>query len=249
MGDIPLLAWWRTDEDAMIPTVTGGLNSDIVRWTDKVGGRVLLPVPGQNAGYLSNSGTDYLGNAVRCVSLSGRRMAMYSPHNLPTTSEVWIFCISRSTASAAGGVFTYGATNHNQWGSWGRGIGWNFATNQYANAWQGDSGPGYAQVSLPDNNRTLTAAHLTPDSVDIWWKGVFQSGSACGPTGVLNTGIWLGQEVGGDGGGECGDIIVTGPLTTPQRQYVEGYLMWKFGHQSLLPAGHLYQLAPPPAPG
>ena len=40
-------------------------------------------------------------------------------------------------------------------------------------------------------------------------------------------------------------IYYTGVLTTTQRQQVEGYLAWKWGLQSLLPAGHPYKNAPP----
>jgi hypothetical protein len=40
-------------------------------------------------------------------------------------------------------------------------------------------------------------------------------------------------------------LVYNRVLTTFQRQYIEGYLAWKWGIQSTLPAGHPYKNAPP----
>ncbi len=46
--------------------------------------------------------------------------------------------------------------------------------------------------------------------------------------------------------GYIGEVLYyTGLLTTLQIQQIEGYLAWKWGLQSLLPAGHPYKNAPP----
>ncbi len=45
--------------------------------------------------------------------------------------------------------------------------------------------------------------------------------------------------------GNIGEIIIySGALSTTQRQQVEGYLAWKWGLQSSLPAGHPYSVQP-----
>jgi hypothetical protein len=40
-------------------------------------------------------------------------------------------------------------------------------------------------------------------------------------------------------------LLYTTPLTTVQRQQVEGYLAWKWGLVGSLPANHPFRLFPP----
>ena len=40
-------------------------------------------------------------------------------------------------------------------------------------------------------------------------------------------------------------VIVTSALSTTDRQKLEGYLAWKWGTASTLPAGHPYRSVPP----
>lgn len=45
---------------------------------------------------------------------------------------------------------------------------------------------------------------------------------------------------------EAGEIIIlAGTLTTDDRQKMEGYLAWKWGHEASLPIGHPYELSAP----
>ena len=41
------------------------------------------------------------------------------------------------------------------------------------------------------------------------------------------------------------NVVYNNSLTTPQQQQIEGYLAWKWGLQSNLPANHPYVLFPP----
>jgi len=40
-------------------------------------------------------------------------------------------------------------------------------------------------------------------------------------------------------------VIVTGPMLTADRQKLEGYMAWRWGTQTFLPAGHPYLNGPP----
>ena len=84
---------------------------------------------------------------------------------------------------------------------------------------------------------------------------VFQNGSALALTAGNNVGVSLTNgpvSVGAyiDGtlaanltAGEF--IIVSGTLSTGDRQKLEGYLAWKWGLEANLPSGHPYKLLPP----
>ena len=64
------------------------------------------------------------------------------------------------------------------------------------------------------------------------------------------TSIVVGNRQNGSGspykGHFCEFLIYQGLLTTPQRQQIEGYLAWKWGLQSSLPADHPYKTSPIP---
>jgi Ca2+-binding RTX toxin-like protein len=61
-----------------------------------------------------------------------------------------------------------------------------------------------------------------------------------------NVSALLGTANGSSYGGSIPEIIlVSGTMGTTERQFVEGYLAWKWGHQALLPADHPYRNAAP----
>lgn len=75
-----------------------------------------------------------------------------------------------------------------------------------------------------------------------------------GNTGALGTlGVRIGADLTVTNGGNTWDgqigevVIISGDLTSADRQRMEGYLAWKWGLESKLPSGHPYKSLPPTA--
>jgi hypothetical protein len=75
-----------------------------------------------------------------------------------------------------------------------------------------------------------------------------------GNTGALGTlGVRIGADLTVNNGGNPWDgqigevIIISGDLTSADRQRMEGYLAWKWALESKLPSGHPYKSLPPTA--
>jgi len=72
------------------------------------------------------------------------------------------------------------------------------------------------------------------------------TGSATSSTGNFNTtGYYVGGKSGGWGGFIAEVLIFTTSISTNDRQLIEGYLAWKWGLQTSLPANHPYFSAYP----
>jgi hypothetical protein len=92
---------------------------------------------------------------------------------------------------------------------------------------------------------------LAADSFDISVNGGTSS-VRLNNTGALGTtGVRIGADLTVTNGGNTWDgqigeiIIISGDLTLADRQRLEGYLAWKWGLESNLPANHPYKLLPP----
>jgi hypothetical protein len=99
-------------------------------------------------------------------------------------------------------------------------------------------------------NTTLLAEYVNNGSLltHYWNGGFYASGSAVAYDAGRTTSI--GQRFGdiaseGFNGYIQEILIYNTPLTTFQRQQVEGYLAWKWNLQSALPANHPYKVFPP----
>jgi hypothetical protein len=74
--------------------------------------------------------------------------------------------------------------------------------------------------------------------------------SLTGQSGALGTtGLRIGSDVSTSGGSSwnswIGEIILTGGISFPMFQAIEGYLAWKWGLVANLPASHPFKNRPP----
>jgi len=86
-----------------------------------------------------------------------------------------------------------------------------------------------------------------------WTNGVqdltgaaFQTAGNTSDTNPLSVNVFGSTNILAPAGTEIAEVIaIEGPLTTADRQKLEGYLAWKWGLEADLPAGHPYKTAPP----
>lgn len=126
------------------------------------------------------------------------------------------------------------------------------ASNQYWTGYEGGTQLGTYAPSTP-TTPFIIGIERTGNTGASW--NVFQNGSALALTAGNNASVTLTNgpvSVGAflDGtlasnltAGEF--IIVSGTLSTGDRQKLEGYLAWKWGLQANLPSDHPYKLLPP----
>jgi hypothetical protein len=122
----------------------------------------------------------------------------------------------------------------------------------YAYTYNQTIAPGVIRISVgsgsldaPTGGNSSTAQVFTMD-MGVSSTTTYQNGSptvtqnfpgATVSSSTLSIGAWTGHF--------CEFMIFTSPLTTNQRQQIEGYLAWKWGLQTSLPTTHPYFFAPP----
>lgn len=243
-GALQVLAWW-TIEDALALNGPGTTTGNTDKWIDRVGNRVLSAgttyTPILQASHADGKGgfmNNYQGGWYNYVD----------PHRLPIDREFWIFQICEIV-----GLPTSGNMNS---GAWGFGLGGDhyagmaaeisFNAQAEARAKFGSMTPSvvsWAQVA----GWELWAVRFSPTGIEQWRNGSLISAAQAGPMTPINT---IGFKVGAPMGGDYviphyRDIMATGPLTTTQRQRVEGYLAWLHGDASSLPLHHPFRNSSP----
>jgi hypothetical protein len=226
--------------DATSQTFSG---SNVTVWKDKSGnGYHMNTLPGNPADGTSvfpTAGTSINGlSTVKFLALAGLKQAtvLDGVKNL--------FWVGRIAAPDPGivviGYFLLGHDDLIDWHP--RDYGSNFLHTNYAQSGIYNASP--VSLFTPDTNAVTNAVFsnvLFPSAPNVSIL------SAAGITGYTRfQGICYDRiyHI-----GWCGDlaevITFTTALTTTQRQQVEGYLAWKWGLQSTLPAGHPYKSAAP----
>jgi len=89
------------------------------------------------------------------------------------------------------------------------------------------------------------ANHWTDGAQDLT-GAVFQTAGNTEDTDPLSVNVFGSTNILAPANTEIAEgIAIEGPLTTSDRQKLEGYLAWKWGLEANLPAGHPYKSAPP----
>ena len=220
----PFLWFDAADSNSVVvaPTTSG-------RWKDKSGN-------GRDFGRLGPSGPDYGSNAVTFDRTA--RACMRSVIPVPWTANTTnLFVVANLTSSANFNyliVFGTGGTDFSLRYVLGNSINSNdvFFSTTTANIVQFFNGA--------SNSASTTASiPLVGATSRFLVDGVVQTGSSS------TTSIQLSNNVDISGGsrnfgGDINEVIMCGTLTSAQRLEVQGYLAWKWGLQTLLPATHAY---------
>lgn len=163
--------------------------------------------------------------------------------NIAPTNQLTVFMVLRQTGNGAGNSELFYTRNNyvymdifNNTNSTGI-----LATN-IGNATQRSTG---VNIITPTTNAVIS--YIADATVDMFVNGssTLVSGTARGVLS-LNDATLDWAISGGAFLGNIGEVITYySPLTTTQRQQVEGYLAWKWGTQDSLPVGHPYRNSPP----
>jgi hypothetical protein len=236
-------ALWLDGQDPLGTGIIPSTGVSIGTWYDKSGNG--KNGTGTAATYLSGGGlafngtNTYFSNTSFNYDLSKRSMFVVVKVNV-YTQYAGIVCLIPTPSSGSDSASTSGMSVE---------VGNNFI-RYYAN------GGGYfADLA---NASMFTAAAIYNDNMDTRQGSQFLNGNQVAlPSANYTAATSSGYVVGARWqGGVLSSpyananfyevLLFTGPLTTPQRQSVEGYLAWKWGLVGSLPASHPWKKFPPP---
>jgi hypothetical protein len=163
--------------------------------------------------------------------------------NIAPTNQLTVFLVVRQTGNGVGNSELFFTRNNYQYmdifnNTNSTGI----LSANIGNATQRSTG---VNIITPTTNTIIS--FVADSTVDM-----FVNGSSTLVSSTVRGGLSLNDSTldwaisGGAFLGNVGELIAySTPLTTLQRQAVEGYLAWKWGTQDSLPIGHPYKSAPP----
>ena len=241
---IPGLQLWLDGSDATTLSLSG---TTVTQWRDKSGLANNTTATGGTNTYTTNAINGLSAVMLNNSYLTGPFATTY------TGTQVQAFAVATLTTGAGtwGRVLSLGRPGVNDYNATDT----TFMIIRYSGGQSVGIGrnSSYLSVAIP--------AYSTPFIVQSSHNGATES---IGVNGTLtpstqNTGVASGFNITSYGigtntntgdatywAGYVGEVVYyTGLLTTLQIQQVEGYLAWKWGLQSLLPAGHPYKNAPP----
>jgi len=233
--------WLDISDSTTITTVSGGVSE----WRDKSGN---LRHAGQSSVTLRPTITNNALNNLPLIVFDGVNDYMDIPTTiLQTQSKPSIFYVFvRNNAGTTDGYspeITFNSTNNGDNGSFhyvksnGTGASYPMYT---AGGWGNYDGAGsYTNGSA----EIISFATLTSTSTySVYKNGTLEGSAAAGNALTTFTGFRLAQQQGSRTSGiSFGEIILVLNATTANRESIEGYLAWKWGIQSKLPANHPYK--------
>jgi hypothetical protein len=214
-------------------SITG--TTSVTEWRDKSGNARHLGV--------GSGTTSYSLNAVK---LNSSYMFVTSPVDL---SKVTVFLVSKTNPIWNQPVFTIRPNTSVSYGSTD-GLGIIFYDNSYINIFSQN----FTQYVNPGTlNTTILSVQASGTLTTTLLNGTNEKNESGSTT---RTSTAQGFSIGGSWNGSSYDTIIAiasineiivynTDLSTAQRQQVEGYLAWKWGLRSNLPAGHPYINFPP----
>lgn len=237
-------ALWLDAEDASTITLNG---STVSQWNDKSGNSKHV------AQTTATNQPTYTSSAI-----NGKPAMVFDGAGdcLVGTSNFGIF---GNPLFAVAGVFSVQLPSQQvflSWGSTGQGGGFHYMGAGSGNdVWTGFAGGtqiGTASLTSPATPHVSVISRRATDTAN--WL-VSQNGNNLAVTqgnatavllsdGPLNIGRWVaGSNFAAMTAGEI--VLLSGLLSAPDRQRLEGYLAWKWGLEANLPANHPYKLLPP----
>lgn len=247
VGVIRVYKWFDPSVDSLNTETTPG-SGNYVSTTDKVTGQVLKnPAVAQAVNRQAPSGS----NKMWVMNGTTGYFQDTGKHGIPIVGggDVWMFTVASIDLTTSPGLVVYGngPIGPSVW-NYGRGVNINGGSYNIVS----DRGS-FNQVSYGDSWRVL-ATQFTDTAFTLFATegnaGPFTQGPTAPGSGTLyDSGLTLGNASGSASTVDLGDVIFTGPVSVPQRQFLEGYLAWKFNVAGVtLPSTHPYRNAAPPQP-
>jgi hypothetical protein len=224
---------WLDAADSSSVITSGGIVS---AWRDKTSAYVGTAVPTTTIQYVSNA-----LNGLPVIRISTASYFTFGNINDISTQEFNIFAVvNTSSNTAIPGAIIGKGTGSTGW--WFGSSGSTPLQTQYGgnNIYTNTASTNYRIVSSM-NPRTSATTHYA--------NGTSLGGVGNGTSSISNASD---LRIGSQGNNytinntDFAEVILyRGPMTVAQRQQIEGYLAWKWGLQSNLPANHPYVLFPP----
>jgi hypothetical protein len=233
---------WLDAADAS--TITGTTN--VTQWNDKSG-------TGNNATSSTGPSTNTY-NGYRVLTFNGTTNFMSSAHTVPRASHTLIAvhrpALINGNNQGNTSLFRYQNGNYIVFPYMNATTPRGYITNA--------DGTGVGSIDFQNStlveNSVITSLNIITAVIQTGSQQIFKNGTLqSSDTEALSSGTSESLTIGrwnGNGGSEYyqGDvaemIVFTSPLTTSQRQQVEGYLAWKWGLQANLPTGHPFKSDP-----
>ena len=219
-------------------SITG--TTSVTEWRDKSGNARHLGVGAGTTSYSSNA-----------IQLNSSYMFVDSPVNL---SNVTMFILAKTTGGNNQTVFTTKSSvsqSYNTLDGFGFYMDGTTSVRLY-----GQYGGGVSSFATNTSTPKLFSYQSSGTSISVWMNAISQVGATLSSSRTSTAGgFGIGAEWTNEDGGRFQNfyviasinevIVYNSALTTAQRQQVEGYLAWKWGLRSSLPAGHPYINFPP----
>jgi hypothetical protein len=221
-------------------------SGSVSQWNDWSGnGRHVTLATG--AAQPTYSATGFAGS-LPCVTFDGGDGLRFATTGGPSNSKYQAFGVLRPTStvfysrafsiSATGNVDYAGAgeaviirnSTNNEFGAYYGGIQSIVTCSDNSVLHIGTTYNGTTQTTYKDGTAG-TGVGVSISAFTLDWIGVGQRSDA------LSSDAWVGDI--------AEFVLVTGDITTNDRQKMEGYLAWKWGVQGSLPGGHPYASAAP----
>ena len=221
------LALWLDADDSSTITLNG---SNVAQWDDKSGNdrHATQPTAASQPTYLA---TGFNGKPT--LTWDGTDDAMLLSMSLPET-DLNLFAVADLNAVAQNDyILDIGSVRRT------------FATSGqiFAGSWNP------AAASITTGGQRIYGFTTGPTNQIVYSDGTAVSTLAAVPAALVDGAVGLGNRFLGTAFGPVGDmselVFVSGTLSDTDRQKLEGYLAWKWGLETNLPADHPYKSAPP----
>jgi hypothetical protein len=233
-SNITTVAWYDSADTSKILT-TG---TAVTNWLDKSGNNLKLIQT--TAAQQPKNGS--LINGLNAITFSNSLMMTASNPFAPTISNAFVIVVQRVDATVNGILFSLSNSTTTRWQAhapWGEGT-------MYFDC-GGSVAPYRINIAYGVTAGTVVITSFYCSSLEnvqqVYKNGSLLVGDATGhnvtTAGNISIGGWSTASYQRSTMGEF--IIIKGTVDTNTRQKLEGYLAWKWGRTSTLPAGHPYK--------
>lgn len=201
-------------------------------WSDKSG----------NARHASAAASEFPVISGNFMRFNGSNSYLSGSYPTGTTAATW-FIVFNPNGDA--GYYLFGTNNLGANYGWDR---WQGDGRSYPDRFRNPRLETYGSVNFPTAGNTIVSGVSSSSTWEQYLNGTTQGAATAAYQSGTSYGIGtnINRPGGTQFGGDIGEIIIyPAALTTTQRQQIEGYLAWKWGTVSSLPAGHPYKNAAP----
>lgn len=241
-ANITTALWLDASDSSTITTVSGAVS----QWNDKSANANHVTQSTSSARPTLNTGSL---NGLNTLSFNGNQI-LNSIKNAPIVGNAAfsIYCVYRKSVASAGS-FMGGGNSGNSLGAYG------FYDDGTSSVWAFAGAQGFYTTSIPINSWLISGFSKSPGPINTtsnaYVNGV-NAASGTATTGtpnitqaILRVGQWSNLTTNRLNGNMAELIVIAASTIDSERQKIEGYLAWKWGLTTNLPANHPYKNSSP----